>query len=319
MPQISNSFATFNSSRVREQLLDNIWNVSVSETPTLALIGKEKVNGPLVEWLNDSFRAGTSNKVEAGNLSAPVARTDVARYSNRTQITEDVLSITGTQQVVEKAGGKDEVAYQETKAMVALKKDIEFGVLQNTTSIAASAGTAPQARGFLGFIATNTSKSTGATAGVDPNPLTNTAPTDGTLRQLQESHLQDVMKLMFDNGAEIDGTYALIPSALRARVDTFLAGQTRFDKAEDKTLTATLEVYIGPFGRVKFVNARHMRSREIFIVNPEYASLGTLRGMKSTPLGKRGDADERLINCEWTLLVKNEKAHGAIRDVQPTA
>jgi hypothetical protein len=33
--------------------------------------------------------------------------------------------------------------------------------------------------------------------------------------------------------------------------DTFLAGTTRFDKAEDKTLTATLEIYIGPFGRVK--------------------------------------------------------------------
>ena len=115
MAQISNSFATFNSSRVREQLLDNIWNVSVSETPTLALIGKEKVNGPMVEWLNDSFRAGASNKVEAGNLSAPVARGDVVRYNNRTQITEDVLSITGTQQVAEKAGGKDEVSYQETK------------------------------------------------------------------------------------------------------------------------------------------------------------------------------------------------------------
>jgi hypothetical protein len=253
--------------------------------------------------------------VEQGNAAAPVSRADVARYSNRTQITEDVLSITGTQQAVEKAGGKDEVAYQETKAMVALKKDIEFGVLQNTTAVAASAGVAPQSRGFLGFIATNTSKATSGTAGVDPNPLTNTAQTDGTQRAFTETLLKDVLKLMFDNGAEIDGTYALIPSAQRATFDTFLAGQTRFDKAEDKTLTATLEVYIGPFGRVKAVNARHMRSRDVFIINPEYASLGTLRGMKSTPLAKRGDADERMINCEWTLLVKNERAHGAIRDL----
>ena len=312
MPQITNASATFTSARVKEQVLSKIWNVSVSETPTVALIGKETVDGPFVEWMNDSFRAGANNKVEQGNLSVPTARIEEVRYGNRTQISEDVLSISGTKQRVEKHGGNDDVSYQETKAMVALKKDVEFGILQNTTAIAAGAGVAPQARGFLGFIATNTSKGVG---GVDPNPLTNTAPTDGTLRPLTEALVKDVMKLMFDNGAPMDNMYLLLPSLQRPIFDTFLAGQTRFDKAEDKALTATLEVYIGPFGRLKAVNARHMRNRDVFIIEPEFAALGTLRGMKADPLGKRGDADERLINCEWTLLVKNEKAHAAIRDL----
>lgn len=313
MAQLANSFATFNSSRVREQLMDRIWNVSVSETPTLALIGKQNVEGPFVEWLTDSFRAGASNKVEQGNTSTPTARTNVSRYSNRTQISEDVMSITGTQEAVEKAGGKSEVALQETKAMVEVKKDIEFGVLQNTTAIAAASGTAPQARGFLGFIATNTSMGSG---GANPNPLSNTAPTDGTTRAFTETLLKDVLKLMFDNGSpDMDSIYALIPSAQRTTFDGFLAGQTRFDKAEDKSLTATLEIYIGPFGRVKAVNARHMRSREVFLLNREYAKLGVLRRMSAKPLGVRGDAEERLINCEWTLIVNNEKAHGAIRDL----
>lgn len=313
MAQLANSFATFNSSRVREQLMDRIWNVSVSETPTLALIGKQNVEGPFVEWLTDSFRAGASNKVEQGNTSTPTARTNVSRYSNRTQISEDVMSITGTQEAVEKAGGKSEVALQETKAMVEVKKDIEFGVLQNTTAIAAASGTAPQARGFLGFIATNTSMGSG---GANPAPLSNTAPTDGTTRAFTETLLKDVLKLMFDNGSpDMDSIYALIPSAQRTTFDGFLAGQTRFDKAEDKSLTATLEVYIGPFGRVKAVNARHMRSREVFLLNREYAKLGVLRRMSAKPLGVRGDAEERLINCEWTLIVNNEKAHGAIRDL----
>ena len=317
MAQISNSFAAYsNTNRIREQLLKKIWNVSVDETPTLALIGKQTVDGPFVEWLNDAFRAGASNKVEQGNLSAPAARTAASRYSNRTQISEDVFSITGSNQAAEKAGGNDEVGYQEAKTMVELKKDIEFGVLQNTTAIAASSGVAPQARGFLGFIATNTSKATAGTAGVDPNPLTNTAPTDGTQRAFTETLLKDVMKLMFDNGSpNRDNIYALIPSAQRSTFDGFLAGQTRFDKAEDKTLTATLEVYIGSFGRVKAVNARHMRAREVFLLNPECAKLGIFRKMSSNQLGRRGDADEYLVNCEWTLIVNNEKAHGAIRDL----
>lgn len=190
---------------------------------------------------------------------------------------------------------------------------MEFGALQNTTSIAASSGVAPQARGMLGWIATNTD--IGAT-GANPNPLTNTAPTDGTLRTFTETTLKSAMQKMFDSGADVTGTYALIPSALRTVFDSYSAGQTRFDKAEDATLHATLEVYVGPFGRVKAINARHMRARDVFIINPEYVSLGMLRNMNDKPLADRGDAKEYLVNVEWTVLCKNEKAHAAIRDVQ---
>lgn len=311
MAQIANTHATFNSSRVREQLMGKIWNVSVAETPTLALIGKTKASGPKEEWLTDSFAAGATNKVEQGNQSALSAPVDVSRYENRTQISEKVGGVTGTQEAVEKAGDASEYDYQVAKKMVELKKDVEFGVLQNSTAIAAASGTAPQARGLLGFIATNASYS-GAT---NANPLTNTAPTDGTTRAFSETLLKDVLKLMFDNGAPMDNLYALIPSAQRSTFDGFLAGQTRFDKAEDKTLTATLEVYIGPFGRVKAVNARHMRARDVFVINPEFVKLAVLRPMKDTKLAKTGDSENFLINTEWTLKVMNEKAHGAIRDL----
>lgn len=310
MAQITDTFASFSSSRVREQLMDNIWNVSVSDTPALKLIGKEKVSGVFVEWLNDTFAAGASNKVEQGNSATLSAIADVSRYSNRTQISEKTFGVAKTTEAVEKAGGASEVDRQVAKKMVELKKDIEFGVLQNTTAITASAGVAPQARGFLGFIATNVS-----TSGTAPNPLTNTAPVAGTQRAFTETLLKDVLKLMYDNGSPMGNLYAMIPSAQRTIFDGFLAGQTRFDKAEDKELTATLEVYIGPFGRVKAVNTRHMRTRDVFIINPEFATLGTLRPMRDTQLAVTGDADRHMINCEWTLLVKNEKAMGAVLDL----
>lgn len=312
MAQATNSFATFNSNRVREQLMDKIYTVSVEDTPFLSMISREKVDGPFTEWLNDNFAAGAANKVEQGNVTTVAATTPTDRYSNRTQISEKSFGITGTQERVEKAGGKSERNLQLAKKMVELKKDMEFAVLQNTTAIAASAGVAPQARGMLGWIATNTDKGTG---GVDPAPLTNTAPTDGTQRAFTETLLKNVLQKMFDSGADITGTYALIPSSQRPVFDTFLAGQTRFDKAEDATLHATLEVYIGPFGRVKAVNARHMRQREVFIVNPEFVALGELRKMNETELARRGDVQEYMVNCEYTLLCKNEKAHGAIRDL----
>lgn len=312
MPQVANTYATFNSTRNREQLMNNIWNVSVSETPFVKMIGKESVDGVFVEWNTDSYAAAAANKVEQGNQSVIVAVTPTVRLGNRTQISEKVFGVTGTQEKVEKAGGKSEYGYQLAKKMVELKKDIEFGCLQNTTSIAASAGVAPQARGLPGFMDSNTSLGVG---GVAANPVTNTAATDGTQRAFTETLFKAVLQAMFDNGADIDSTYAFLPSTQRTVFDTFLAGQTRFDKAEDKSLTATLEVYIGPFGRVKTVNARHMRQREVFIVNPEFLALGTLRPMNDTALAKVGDTQNTLVNTEWTLINKNTRAHGIVADL----
>jgi hypothetical protein len=312
MAQTANTHATFNSNRNREQLLDTIWNVSVQDTPFVKLIGKVKVDGINPNWLTDEYAAGGSNKVEQGNQAVVAAVSPAVRLSNYTQISEKTFGVTGTQEVVEKAGNKSEYSYQLAKKMVELKKDVEFGGLQNTTSIAPSPGVAPQARGLFGFMTSNVSMGTG---GVAANPTTNTAAVDGTQRAFTESQLKTVLQTMFDNGADLDNSYILLPSSQRTVFDTFLAGQTRFDKAEDKSLTATLEVYIGPFGRVKAVNARHMRQREVAIINPDFLELGTLRGMKDTPLAKIGDTQNVMVNTEWTLINKNPKAHGAILDL----
>lgn len=312
MAQVANTFATFNSTRNRETLMNNIWNVSVADTPFVKLIGKSKADGVFEEWNTDEYAAGASNKVEQGNQSTVAALTPTVRLGNRTQISEKTFGVTGTQEAVEKAGGKSEYNYQLAKKMIELKKDIEFGCLQNTTSIAASAGVAPQARGLFGFMSSNVSL--GAT-GVAANPVTNTAAVDGTQRAFTETLLKTVLQTMFDNGSDLDGSYILLPSTQRTVFDTFLAGQTRFDKAEDKSLTATLEVYIGPFGRVKAVNARHMRQREVAIINPEFLELATLRAMKDTPLAVVGDTRNVMVNTEWTLINRNPKAHGAILDL----
>ena len=312
MAQTANTFATFNSTTNREQLMNKIWNVSVAETPTLKLIGKGKADGVFDEWSTDAYRAAKVNKVEQGNSATRTQRTPKLRYGNRTQIVEDVFGVTGTQEVVEKAGQKSEYSTQLAKTMVELKKDIELAILQNTTAIASTAGTAPQARGLFGFMSDNVSFGVGGAAA---NPLTNTAAVDGTLRPFTENLMKGVLQQMFDNGADMESLYGLFPSSQRVVFDTFLAGTTRFDKAEDKQLTATLEVYIGPFGRVKTVNARHMRQREVAFINPDFLELAILRPMKDTPLGVTGDTKDVMVNCEFTFRDYNPKAHGAVLDL----
>lgn len=310
MAQLANAMATFSAVGLRESLANEIFNISPEETPFLSSIGKEKASAQFEEWQTDTLAAASNNKVEQGNESTFVAITPTARVGNRMQISEKTYAVTGSQEAVSKAGRKSEIAYQDAKKMVELKRDIEFAALQNTTAIAAAAGVAGQARGVAGWLQTN--NSLGAT-GVAPNPITNVAPTDGTLRAITEQMLKDVAKATWDQGG--NPSLLFVPSAQRAAVSAFTGGATKFDKTEDKTLNATVEVYVGDFGRYSIINSRYQRSRDIFLLDPEMWALMTLRPMKGEDLAKTGDSKKRMINTEWTLKSKNEAASAAIRDL----
>ena len=313
MAQIANTFATFSAVGNREELADAIYNIAPEETPFVSSIGKGKTMSVFPEWQTDTLAAAANNKVEQGNSAAVAALSATKRTGNRTQISEKTFGVTGTQEVVDKAGRKSEVAYQKAKKMVELKRDIEYAAINNGTAIAASAGVAPQARGLAGWLATN--NSIGAAPGAAPNPDTNTAPVDGVLRSITEAMLKDVAQKCWEQGG--DPTMLFVPGALRAAVSAFTGAATKFDKTEDKTIYATVEVYVGDFGRYSIVNSRHQRARDVFLVDPNQFELLTQRSMKATPLAKTGDAENYLINTEWTLKSKQEAASGAIRDLQP--
>ena len=311
MAQLSNSFATFDAKGLRESLADAIYNINPEETPFISAIGKGKAEATLEEWQTDVLASAANNKVEQGNDSTFAAITPTVRVGNRTQISEKTYAVTGTQEAVSKAGRKSEVAYQDAKKMVELKRDLEFAALQNTTAIAYAAGTAGQARGVLGWIATNTD--IGGGSGADGNPVTNTAPVDGTQRALTEAMLKNAGQKAWTQGG--NPTLLFVPAAQRATVSGFTGGATRFDKAEDASVTATVSVYRGDFGTYEVVNSRYQRSREIFGIQPDMWSLLTLRPMAGKDLAVTGDSKKRLINTEWTLKANNEAANFAIRDL----
>lgn len=314
MAQQTNSFATFNAVGNREELADAIYRISPEETPFVSVIGKGSTSSVFPEWQTDALGAAANNKVEQGNNATIAATTPTKRIGNRTQISEKTFSVTGTQEVVDKAGRKSEVAYQKAKKMIELKRDIEFAAINNTTAVTAATGVAPQARGIAGWLATN--NSLGAT-GVAPNPDTNTAPTDGTLRTFTEAMLKDVGQKCWEQGG--DPSLLFVPAALRATVSGFtgVAQKTNDVKSKAATTVATADIYVGDFGTYTVVNSRHQRARDVFLIDPKRWKLLTLRGMKATPLAKTGDADNWMINTEWTLQSNQEAASGAIRDLQP--
>lgn len=310
MAKLANSFATFDAVGNREALSDMIYNISPEETPFVSAIGKGKATAVYEEWQTDALEAATNNKVVQGNEPTPNAVTPTLRLGNRTQISEKTYAVTATQEAVNKAGRKSEVTYQDVKKMKELKRDIELAALQNPTAIAAAAAVAPQSRGVLGFIMTNTSK--GAT-GVDPNPYTNVGPTDGTQRAFTEALLVEAATKAWQNGG--NPTMLFLPSSQRPVFSAFNAGAQKQYAIKEKELTATVSVYEGDYGTYKVVNSRYQRQRDVFGIDASTWEILTLRPFKATELAKTGDNTKKMVNTEWTLKCDNEASNFAVRDL----
>jgi hypothetical protein len=309
----ASTWLTYDSTGSKQSFDDVIYNIAPTETPFASSLDRKSIHNVLHQWQTDTLATAANNKDLEGDDWTEEAQTATSIWTNYTQISSKIIRVSKTQQAVDKWGrGKDELKYLVRKAGEELKRDIEFGLCQNTTANAGAEGTERQSRGLEGWIFTN--DMLGA-SGASPNPVpaTNSAPTDGTQRAFTEALLRSAHQLAWTQGGN--------PSVLmtgpfnRAVVDSFTGYATRTDKAEDKAIHATVEVYVGPFGKLKLVPNRFQRERTAFLLDMNYFKLGVLRGMKVEELAKIGDAERKALVTEYTLISENEKASGAVRDL----
>jgi hypothetical protein len=87
----------------------------------------------------------------------------------------------------------------------------------------------------------------------------------------------------------------------------------------DKTLVNAVEIYESDFGQLSAIPNRFQPTLAadnyyIALLDPDYAHVAFLETMKQKPLAETGHSRNRLLWCEYTLVIDNEKAHGIIRD-----
>ena len=305
----TNSYETFDSNDKREDLANVIYNISPTETPFMSSIGTGSANGTKHEWQTDSLAAAAGNLVIEGDDSPSRALTATSRLLNHTQISTKPVVVTGTQEVVNKAGVTSEMAYQIAKAGKELKRDMELDMTGKQAAAAGSSGTGRASRAYESWIITN--ELHGA------NGATNDAGavTDGTQRVLTESLLKSNLKSCYDQGGNPD--LLLVGSFNKQKVSGFTGNSTRMDMAEDRSLVATIDVYVSDFGEVRVVADRILRSsgRTALVVDTEMWSIGYLRPFGVQDLAKTGDAEKKQLLVEYTLVSKNEAASGKIADL----
>lgn len=292
----------------REDLTDVIYRISPTQTPLITMAAKAKASNTLHEWqTQDLATAVTNNAAAEGDDPTAKTVTPTVRLNNRTQISQKTVIVSGTEQAMNPAGRKNELAYQVSLAALEIRRDME----SSATQLDVLATSPRQSRGLLGWCYDNSSNGGGSY--VAASYINNTGQTNGTQRAFTEALLKTVLQAIFTAGGEPDTI--LLPPAAKQTFSTFTGNATRMDKSEDGKLYASVDVYVSDFGELKAVPDRFMRTRDVFILESDKWAVAYLRPFTTTELSKTGDNEKRQLLCEWTLEARAPKANGAVFDI----
>ena len=317
MAIVTNTFTTFDAKGIREDLSNIITNIAPEETPYMSNVGRESISNSLFEWQTDTLASAAANKqLEGDDVTSFDSVTATVRLQNYAQISRKTIVLSATEEVVNKAGRKSELAYQIAKRSSELKRDQEFTMLNGAVAAAGNTTTARGTASLQAFIKTNVDMQTNGA-----NPSYTTVPTgarsDGNVRTFTETILKNVIQQVWTSG----GTPKILMTGPvnKQRVSGFTGiASSRFNiEGGDRpaTIIGAADVYVSDFGNVQVVPNRFQRERDAFVIDPEYAGVVTLRPYQQIELAKTGDADKRMLIVEFGHKVYAENAHGIAADL----
>lgn len=321
MSQPTNTFSTYDAKGIREDLSAIIDRTEREETPFYSTIGRSKATQRIHEWQTQALAsASDTNAVLEGDEATMDAATPTVRVNNRTQIADKTATVSGSVDAFDKAGRASEMDYQVLLKGLELRRDLEKQMLSNKPAVAGTDTLPSQSGGFAAWLTSNVSKATnGTNGGFASSTSLVKARGDGTARQFQESHINDVMELAFDNGAR--PSIMMLPAALKTRFSAFsgIADLRHEVGGGQATIVGGAEAYISNFGKLTVVPQTFMRSTDAIIYDPKKVKMAVARPMKSWDLAKTGDTTKKQILVEYTLEVSNEKAHALVADVKKSS
>lgn len=317
MAVTANTNETYDVSTIREDLSDALASITPTETIFMSTIGTRNVDNTYFEWSEvDLAAAGANRQIEGDVGLSNSTPTNAVRKGNYTQISAKVVEVSSTATAVNGVADAQTVARQVAYKLSEMKRDMEKMLLDNVAASAGASGTARQTAGLPAFLTTNTAFGTGGSAGTTSGAgeagYPDAAATDGTQRAITEDILKGVIADCWDSGAE--PSVVLCGSFNKQTISGFTGNATRYKEAEDSKLNAAIDVYISDFGELQIVPARHIRARDVFVLDPNYASVAYLQTAKQEPLAKTGLSERRLISAEYGLQVTSQKAHGFVAD-----
>ncbi len=323
----STSYSVGSGGGNREDLADVIYDLFPDETFLTTNLSKASANATYTEWLGDELASPASNINIEGDDATFATIANPARYGNYCQIVKKTFLISGTQEVVNKAGRRSEIARQATKQMREAKNDFEYALVRNQAATAGGTGTG-RALGSIeswigdattsgGSTAANVVRATTTASATTPalsSGAPGTAPTDGTTTgALTEGALRASLEGAWEDGGNTD--VVLVSATVKNTINDFTGiAQRNVDvgKRSQASITGAADLYVSNYGVHRIVLHRHARTSVALCLDTSMWSIAGLRDWRMEKLAKTGDGEKRQILYEGTLRCHNYKANSKV-------
>lgn len=310
------TFQTFTAIGNREDLEDVIYNISPTETPFMSNVEKMKANAVYTEWQTDALASAAANQAIQGDDASNTSVVPTVRLGNFTQILQKTFGISGTQDAVNKAGRKSEIAYQIAKQGKELKRDMEFAFTRNQGNTAGAAASPAILASVESWIFTNRSDVGSGGSPSTPGFISGrvAAPTDNSNNgTLTKSVLDAVIQAAWTSGG--NPRTVMVGAALKTRISGFTGIATLYKEVKGNSqgvIVGGADLYVSNFGEHTIVPNRFMRTNVALVLDMDYWGIAYLRPFNEKQLAITGDAERHQLLVECTLVSKNEAASGKV-------
>lgn len=322
---------------IREDLGNVIFNVTPFQTPFTSGIPQARATADTHEWLTDTLANSVSTNavVEAGTPQAAVAGSTRTRKGNFVQIADSSVVVTKKAEFMDRAGvpGR-EMAYQLMKKGKELQMDVEKQTLQ------AYGLTSPTLAGtVLATKRQGTDSLPGVSAAVGSWILSNqqlngsgtantlsdgtTAPVAGTNDAISQTAVDDLLDGVWNNSGDINSAKIMATagtvssfrtlSGMADNVDSNLNGNA----TTGGNIISRVAVYVSQFGPIAVVPNKHMPANTLYVLDFSTWGLAFAGGKKmhTTDLSTSTSAEQKLLECYYTLECRSEEANGAYYNI----
>lgn len=331
---------------VREDVLDEIFDISDIPTPFLDMIGNDSFDNSYSEWDEDKLadpdptNAVVSGSDSAsGNNDATVA--NMVRVGNHAQISTKDIMVSERSDAVNSIGMAGAMGYQTTRRLQELRRDVEAICLSKQASVQDNGNnTAGKSAGADAWIKTNDYfGGGGASGGFNTSTKVVDAPTVGNARSLTWEMIAtgiEAVYLLGGNTSILMSVPQMTKRIARYLFTTAYAAQPTANVSGTgggvaQTAQGYIDSFRTDFGTTMQIVPNRLQQTyldsptdpdvvacTVFGFDPRFWKLGTLYGWKLDALGKSGLSHKKLAHVDWMLKAFLERANFAIRDIDPT-
>jgi len=245
-----------------------------------------------------------------GNAALEGADKPNARFTNRvrcgnyTQIFTAAVEVSGSDMAANHLGLADEMDYLKQERLREMIRDLENTVINGGQPAADPQGSGTVRRtmkGIIQHLSTNLfhTGDTGFPAGND----------------LDEAKINYVLRKIWENSSgNVD---LIVVGGFQKRKINAFCSDSRSYGANDTKFTDMVGVYESDFGVCRIVTTRYVPQDAVLFLDSSRISVLPLSGRSFhfKPLASSGDYECGELIGEYTLELKNEAAHGLIRDL----